>query len=268
MSLLVSSTRIVRGTKNSQQSHEFRPPSPLAASLQDTVQLAIETTGRLASIAVLLGERPIRQVNLDPERRTAATLAPELDQTLRWCEDQGHPPRFLSIADGPGSFTGLRIGVTTAKTLSYALKLPLVAVDSLAAIAAAALHRNPSVDALRVATDAYRGQCFVGTFTRGQLLPTLDSVPIAWSGHPASVRVIDGLAWRYLRNSLSRGTPFAGDAKPWADRADERLPRDCDAVGVGLLGVRAAAIEAFADPLHLVPRYLRMSAAEEKALES
>jgi hypothetical protein len=39
-------------------------------------------------------------------------------------------------------------------------------------------------------------------------------------------------------------------------------------VGVGLLGIRAATIEAFADPLLLVPRYMRMSAAEEKALES
>lgn len=205
------------------------------------------------------------QFNLDPERRTAASLAPQLDQTLRWCERADHRPQFVSIADGPGSFTGLRIGVATAKTLSYALDLPLVAVDALAAIAAATLHKHPGAPSLCVATDAYRGQVFVGTFEAAELLPSVDSVPADWTAHPPSVKVLSGPEWNQLLGNLPSHTRFAGDLKPLRDRIHDRLDRDCDAVGVGLLGIRAAARGAFVDPLGLVPRYLRMSAAEEKA---
>jgi tRNA threonylcarbamoyl adenosine modification protein YeaZ len=213
----------------------------------------------------LSGQRVLRQVNLDPNLRTAASLAPELHQTLRWCEQFDCRPHFLSIADGPGSFTGLRIGVTTAKTLSYALGLPLVAVDALASIAAATLHQNPRVESLCVATDAYRGQVFVGTFSTAELLPPVDSVPAGWTAHPPSVRVLDRSQWKSMLEGLPAETGIAGDPKPLGARADNRLERDCDAAGVGLLGIRAAAIGAFVDPLRLVPRYLRMSAAEEKA---
>ena len=97
-------------------------------------------------MAVFRGQRIIRELKLDSDCRTAATLAPALRDMLSWCEQQGEPLGFVSVADGPGSFTGLRIGVTTAKTLCYALEFASrVAVDSLAAIAAAALHAKFSL---------------------------------------------------------------------------------------------------------------------------
>ena len=207
----------------------------------------------------------LRQTNLDPSHRSAATLAPALDQTLRWCRESDQPPRFVSVADGPGSFTGLRISVTTAKSLCYALDLPLIAVDSLAAIAAAAMHCQPSVESILVAIDAYRGQVFAGSFTRDELLPDLDSIPDGWTGHPASVQVLDSVPWGDLLSGKPASTAIAGDAKPFDQVAAERIDRQCDAVGVGLLAIRAAAAEQFIDPLSLVPRYLKPSAAEEKA---
>ena len=148
------------------------------------MHLAIETTGRRGSVAVLSGQRVLRHANLPATPRTASTLAPELDQTLRWCREHDHRPQFVSVADGPGSFTGLRIGVTTAKTLCYALNLPLVPVDSLAAIAAAAMHEHPRIESLCVAINAYRGQVFTGTFARSEILPSFDSLPAGWSPIP------------------------------------------------------------------------------------
>lgn len=158
--------------------------------------------------------------------------------------------------------------MTTAKTLSYALDLPLVAVDALASIAAATLHQNPQAESLCVATDAYRGQLFVGTFTRAEILPPVDLIPADWTAHSPSVKVLGESQWKSLLGNLPDQTKFAGDIKILRDLADDRLERDCDAVGVGLLGIRAAALGAFVDPLRLVPRYLRMSAAEEKAAGS
>ena len=84
---------------------------------------------------------------------------------------------MVSVADGPGSFTGLRIGVTTAKTLCYALELPLVAIDSLAAIAATALHDHPAYERIWAVLNAYRGQVFLGMFDRGTLLPDVSAIP-------------------------------------------------------------------------------------------
>jgi tRNA threonylcarbamoyladenosine biosynthesis protein TsaB len=236
-----------------------------AASLQNTAHLAIETTGRLGSVAVLLGQRVLRQTNLDPTRRTAATLAPAIEQTLQWCRQSGNRPSFVSVADGPGSFTGLRIAVTTAKALSYALDFPLVSVDSLAAIAAVSFHHHPHVESLLVTLDAYRGQVFAGKFERAELLPPFEAIPSGWTAHPPATRVLTKSQWNGLLSDLPPKTKLVGDIKPVGDSSHERIDRPCDAVGVGLLAIRAAAAATFIDPLSLVPRYLRVSAAEEKA---
>ena len=214
-------------------------------------------------MAVLQGQTVLRDANLDPSRRTAATLAPQLDEILQWCRQSDCMPGFVSVADGPGSFTGLRIGVATAKTLSYALRLPLIPVDSLAAIAAAAMHTNQGIESVLVAIDAYRGQVFAGEFNRRSLLPELDQIPQDWTPHPPSVRVIQGPEWQSTLNELPCDRPVAGDAKPLATRSDSLVDRPCDAIGVGLLALRAATRNQTIDPLTLVPRYLKPSAAEE-----
>ena len=243
-----------------------------SSSPQDIVQLAIETTGRLGSVAVLRGQRVIRQTNLDPKTRTAATLAPEVDRQLRWCRESQNWPSLVSVADGPGSFTGLRIGVTTAKTLCYALDLPLVSVDSLAAISAAAMLEHSQAQKVWVCLDAYRGQVFAGKFDRSWLLPDIHAIPGDWTAHPAAVDVISLKAWCQWRTEKPADVLLAGDEKPLRSTEgidsisaeNDVLGRTCDAVGVGMLGLRAAMMNQSIDPLSLVPRYLKVSAAEEK----
>ncbi len=236
----------------------------VATPVQDIVHLAIETTGRTGSIAVLRGQEVLEHWNLDPDRRTASTLAPHVDRAIDQCRQQGSPISMVSIADGPGSFTGLRIGVTTAKTLSYALGLPLVAVDSLAAIAAEGFRADPSIDSICVAIDAYRGQVFSGTFARSSLLPKFDQIPAGWTAHPSRAEVLSGEQWQEQLQRLPAGVGLAGDQKPFASRSDQRIIRPCDAVGVGLLAIRAFQLGQQTEPLALVPRYLKVSAAEEK----
>jgi tRNA threonylcarbamoyl adenosine modification protein YeaZ len=231
----------------------------------DIAHLAIETTGRLGSVAVLRGQRIIRKVNLSPNQRSASTLAPALKEILEWCKQHDHPPSMVSVADGPGSFTGLRIGVTTAKTLCYALELPLVPVDSLAAIAAAALHDHPECQNIWAVLNAYRGQVFLGKFDRETLLPEPSSIPLSWTPHPETTQMLPHEDWEKQLEAKLHSTGVAGDEKPLGARSVEALPRECDAVGVGLLAIRAAAQQQFCDPMQLVPRYLKPSAAEEKA---
>ena len=133
--------------------------------------LAIETSGREASIALLQGNHLVRELNLTVEQRTTASFAPAI-QTLLQSIPAGDPPLGLvSVSVGPGSFTGLRIGVTAAKTLCFALKADLVAVDSLAIICQQqreAWLANPdqfpaAARRIAVCTNAYRGQLFIRT---------------------------------------------------------------------------------------------------------
>ncbi|MDA9858395.1 tRNA (adenosine(37)-N6)-threonylcarbamoyltransferase complex dimerization subunit type 1 TsaB [Rubripirellula sp.] len=232
---------------------------------QQTIHLSIETTGRQGSIALLRGLEPIRFTNLSSTSRTAATLAPELDQTLKWCRESDTMPKFLSVADGPGSFTGLRIGVTTAKSLSYGLGLPLIAVDSLASIAAAAMNETPTRKTVSVSLDAYRNQVYAGLFNQKSLLPEFDSIPQGWSTHPPSVHVLQTEAWDTELANLPDDVGVAGDAKTLGHRAGAAMKRQCDAIGTGLLGLLGAHLGQWVNPLQLAPRYLKPSAAEEKA---
>ena len=250
------------------------------ATAHHNLQIAIETSGLTGSIAVLRGNTVLQATKLDPNKRTAATLAPELANMLHWCRNNENQPDFVSIADGPGSFTGLRIGVTTAKTLSYAAELPLIAVDSLAAIAAAAFSQEPNADQILAGTNAYRGQVFMAQLSRGCLLPTIDELAkfaprdgrpseTTWTPYPQEVQVVDAQQWTQMLDSLDEDVFVTGDPVVFRDHPrlrfiDRTVP---DAVGVGLLAVRASQLGIFTQPLKLTPRYLRASAAEEKAAD-
>lgn len=241
---------------------------------ENAVQLAIETTGRDGSIALLKGESVLQQMSLDRSQRTAASMAPAIQATIQWSRQHDHAIQFVSVANGPGSFTGLRIGVTTAKTLAYALQIPLVGVDSLAAIATAAHHTRlltgdeSPLESMLVAVDAYRGQVFTGEFLQSELLPSLDNIPEHWSPYFETVTVMTNPQLQDQLAQRPAGQALAGDSKPLGEQAGVAKPRQCDAIGVGLLAIRAALRGLSIDPLLLVPRYMKVSAAEENATKN
>lgn len=246
------------------------PPAKTSGA-QHSLQMAIETTSRAGSVALFSKDRLLESISLDPAGRSAATLTSAIAILFDQARDRGDRIGMISVACGPGSFTGLRIGVTTAKTLSYALQIPLVAVDSLAAIAATRFAADANLSEVLVVLDAHRGQVFEGRFERSRLLPPIESVSKMpdWSAIPSQV-VVQPVAdfqsnWFPKLDSLGTSFAIAGDAKPMAHFADRRVESDCDAIGVGLLGARSAAQNNFIDPMTLVPRYLKASSAEEDA---
>ncbi|NNE00727.1 MAG: tRNA (adenosine(37)-N6)-threonylcarbamoyltransferase complex dimerization subunit type 1 TsaB [Pirellulaceae bacterium] len=242
-------------------------------SPQKTVHLAIETTGQSGSLALLMGDTVLQTTQLGSDQRTASSLAPALDQMLGWACKSDCRVGFVSVAQGPGSFTGLRIGITTAKTLCYATSLPLIGIDSVAAVAAAYFAQEDSCDQVLVGLNAYRGQVFTGQFQRESLLPALPDVPAAATGIDGNrsenmedrVSIVDQEQWLTLLGNLPGSQVCVGDAKMFAksERAKFQQRQISDAVGVGQLAIRAAMAGAFRDPMTLVPRYLKPSAAEE-----
>lgn len=233
------------------------------------LQLALETTGKDGSIAILDDETLLWHRRLGIQRRTAAELAPHLEQALAWCEERSARLDVISVAVGPGSFTGLRIAVTTAKTLGYALQLPIIPVGSLAAIAAT-VPPDDQTSQILVGLNAYRQQVFAAEFSREELL---DPQKILACNHRAEVLSRDDWDRRVAELIGHPAWALAGDPSIYsAQHADQLMVGDePEAAGVGRVGLRLARRgntprdEVFTRPIDLAIRYLKPSAAEEKA---
>jgi tRNA threonylcarbamoyladenosine biosynthesis protein TsaB len=218
--------------------------------------LAIETIDRAGSLALLEDEHVVVDERLDSTRRSAQTLAPGIAALLKNTAWRPADIELVAVATGPGSFTGLRIGVTTAKTFAYANGCPAIGVNSLRAIA----ERVPrTVSRFSVLLDAQRNELFVADFERGS------------DGQLAgeeTTRVVPAARWI---ESLDEGTYVSGPGvRKWieplktrATLADESLWNPT-AAEVGVLGLRAYRAGRVVDPLALVPHYYRRTAAEEQ----
>src|SRR5438034_7018224 len=124
--------------------------------------LAIETSGRIGSVALIHGES-IVEAEFPHGLRHAAGIIPLID---RLCRDQDLSPtdlRELHVSAGPGSFTGLRIGITLAKTLAFATGVKLVAVPTMRVLVANAPQEAPHSI---IVLDAKRDQIFTARFQR------------------------------------------------------------------------------------------------------
>jgi tRNA threonylcarbamoyladenosine biosynthesis protein TsaB len=226
--------------------------------------LAIETSGRYGSLALLGtdGERlsVLAETTLTPAHgRTAQALAPALQDALAEVDWPAKSIRLVAVAVGPGSFTGLRIGVTTAKTFAYAVGAEILSVNTLAVMAAQA----PWTPApLWTTLDAQRQQLFVARF-----LPVESAV--------GALEMVDDTA------IMSQDEWFAGlhagdrVTGPPLKKLAPRLPPEViftpptcwepSAAFVGRIAWRAFQSGRRDDLWRLAPIYYRPSAAEEKA---
>ena len=98
-------------------------------------QLAIDTSTEYLSLAVLDGDKIIGRFHRKIGRNHSSLLIPYIDKLLKKARLKLKDIDCYSIGIGPGSFTGLRIGVTTVKGLAYCLKKPIAAIPTLDAIA-------------------------------------------------------------------------------------------------------------------------------------
>ena len=123
--------------------------------------VALETTQRIGTVAAFDDEHLLDAFTLTPHQRSAQSLLPGLDRLLRRVGWDPTEIGLVTVAAGPGSFTGLRIGVTAAKMLALVVGAELVAVNTLHVIAARA---DRPAGRLWTILDAQRGQLFTSQF--------------------------------------------------------------------------------------------------------
>ena len=265
--------------------------------------LALETTDAQGSVALCDGGEILTTRRLDAERRSAQTLAPTIRETLA---EFGWAPRdvdAIAVAIGPGSFTGLRVGVATAKMLAWAIGAKIVGVDALEAIACE-IRRLPNGEergVVSVGIDAQRGDAAVRRFwvdATGKTAP----VPLDDRFHVVSVkkwlaeeerREFAGnfdcvknadfasfleaeLFLSKAKSSAAEKTYFCGPSlEKWRNKGPENIDakfidasfREPTAAGVARAAWRRAAKDEFDDVWSILPIYSRLSAAEERAKE-
>lgn len=136
---------------------------PRGAGFLMTV-IAFDTASPLPAVAVLRGGDLFEQ-RLSTERRASEDLLPALDACLAAAGSRLSDCERIVVCAGPGSFTGVRIGLATAWGLRRALGVPLETVSTLEAMAEAARSIGP--DPVATALDAGRGEVVVGRFGLG-----------------------------------------------------------------------------------------------------
>jgi tRNA threonylcarbamoyladenosine biosynthesis protein TsaB len=233
--------------------------------------LGLDTATATAGIAIV-GEhgRVLAEVRHDTSGRGADLLV-AID---RVCQEAGVAPAAvaaIAIGAGPGSFTGLRIGMATAKGIAFAANRPLWAVSSLAALADDAMHELANGQRLAHAggvicavLDARRGEVFAGCFRHGVALAPERVMAPAELG-PWVAALARAAAPALSPPALS----FAGDALdahhdalaplavlgPWLT---VRTPSGCAVARLALAGARVDITRDGA------PVYIRPSEAEVK----
>ncbi len=219
--------------------------------------LALETSGRQGSVALAEDGVAIAVERFDYGLQNAAKILPLIDGLCRSHSWAPSDLRELYISIGPGSFTGLRIGVTIVKTLAFvtgAAVIPVQTVDVLA--------ENAPTDAreLIIVLDAKRGQIFTSRLVRDAAgwrqvePPHLDRLVdiLARAGRPVYL-LGDGIP--YHRDSFTESPEVVLTASDtWVGRAEV----------VAALGHQLALRGSTVDPMSLVPLYIRRPEAEEK----
>ena len=97
--------------------------------------LGVDTSTPIGSVGLIDGERFVAEHTLSIVKAHSSRLMPAIDQILKWGDLTVQDLDACAVGIGPGSFTGIRIGVGTIKSLCYAVKKPIIGVSTLEAIA-------------------------------------------------------------------------------------------------------------------------------------
>ena len=226
--------------------------------------LSLDSSGLVASTAVVEDNNLIAEYTVNYKKTHSQTLLPMLDEIVRMTETQLKDVDAIAVAKGPGSFTGLRIGLATAKGLALALDKPIVGSPTLEGLAMNLCGTEHLVCPLM---DARRNQVYTGIyrFDGTELMVVKDQVAVA----------IDDIITAL--NQIGEKVIFLGDgvdvyrscieekiAIPYQFAPAHLNKQSAGAVGVrGLQYLQKGMIE---DADTFAPEYLRVSQAERERM--
>lgn len=225
--------------------------------------LALETSAKSVSAAVVENGTVLASAYQNTGLTHSRTLMPLVDGMLKAAELQLEDMGLIAVAQGPGSFTGLRIGVSAAKGLAWARELPCCGVSTLVAMAQNLRHMEGEIVC---AMDARRNQVYNAVFEArdGQLTRLSEDRAIGLAQLAEEIKnrpgtkIIVGDGAQLCYNHLAE--------QGIACRLAPQQLRMQNAVGVALAAEELAAEGKTVSAHQLVPVYLRLSQAERERL--
>ena len=212
---------------------------------------AFDTSSKALTLAILEDETLLAQMTLNIKKNHSITLMPAIDFLMNSLDMKPTDLDRIVVAQGPGSYTGLRIAVATAKTLAHTLKIELVGVSSLLA-----LVPEQAEGLVIPVMDARRNNVYAGFYQSGQAVRPEAHLPLA------EVLEIAGVA--------DQPVTFVGETAVFAEQIEAALPGVSvqptlpDAAVIGRLG-----LDLPAQSIHdFVPNYLKRVEAEENWLKT
>ena len=221
--------------------------------------LAIDTASSVSSVAVASEGKLQAEVTVEAGRTHSETLLSHIEGALSFAGVERSALTGVAVSIGPGSFTGLRIGLATAKAIAYGLGIPLVGVSTLAALALAV----PVPDVYTLALmDAQKGNAYAGLYEwRDGSLHEVRPVRVA----PLAEAIAE---------AADRGKPvlLTGELAVKKRARLGNLPDNVTLAPAHLLTARASHVAWLGiarlaagerdDPMTLEPFYIRRSEAE------
>ena len=222
--------------------------------------LAIETSSAACSAALSIDGEIVERHALAP-RQHASLLLPMIESLLVEAGLKVTALDACAFGRGPGSFTGVRIAASVIQGIAFAADLPVVAVSTLAALAAGGARESGQANIL-AALDARKDEVYFAAYrftADGQALPAAEEVVCA----PAAVVMPGGDDW------VGVGSGWAAHGEVLAEIAADRLvrvmhdlePRAHDVAMLAAVDLRAGRV---LDAAGAVPVYLRNNVADER----
>ena len=212
--------------------------------------LGIETATRSVSVAVIFDDKIVAETIRESPQSFSETLLPQVEGVIKFADAFNHLDA-VAVSLGAGSFTGLRIGLATAKAVAYAWNLKIIGVPTLQALA----YNFPSAKVLPL-IDAQKNRAYCQLFEKNVPLSDLEVKPIAEAVTDAGQ--LDGeifLCGDVLHKIKVPLPPNVKLAPP-----NLQLPR---ASSVALCGAELIVAGKVDNVMNLEPLYIRRSEAEE-----
>lgn len=212
--------------------------------------LAFDTSSKALSLAILEDKQVLAEMTINIKKNHSITLMPAIDFLMASLDWTPKDLDRIVVAEGPGSYTGLRIAVATAKTLAHTLNIELVGMSSLLAMVP-----RQQEGLLVPLMDARRNNVYAGFYENAK--------PVMPEAHLSFAEVLEKV-------TDAEQVTFVGEVGPFVEKIQEQLPQASYQESLpNAANLALWAWDKEADSLHdFVPNYLKRVEAEENWLKN
>ena len=212
--------------------------------------LAFDTSSKALSLAILEDKQVLAETTINIKKNHSITLMPAIDFLMASLDLTPKDLDRIVVAEGPGSYTGLRIAVATAKTLAHTLNIELIGMSSLLS-----LVPRQQEGLLVPLMDARRNNVYAGFYENAK--------PVMPEAHLSFAEVLEKV-------TDAEQVTFVGEVGPFVEQIQEQLPQASYQESLpNAANLALWAWDKKADSLHdFVPNYLKRVEAEENWLKN